>query len=492
MDNYQRVVIVGGGTAGWMAAAALAKAFDSRLDITLVESDAIGTVGVGEATIPAIRNFHTLLELDEVEFMTAVNGTYKLGIEFINWGSLGDSYFHPFGPPGVDAWAAQFHHYWLRAQALGGEYRLDDYSYETCMAKAGKFSNQCERVPNYAYHFDASLYARLLRAFSEKLGVSRREGKVERVRQNSDSGHIEGVDLDNGTSVDGDFFIDCTGFRGLLIDKTLGADWEDWSHWLRSNRAVAAQSESVAPPAPFTRSMAHTAGWQWHIPLQNRVGNGVVFCNDYLSEDAATDLLLRNLHGAALTEPRVIPFRTGRRREQWKGNCVSMGLSSGFLEPLESTSIHLIQNSIIRLVKLFPGDSIRESEVEKYNRDAADEFEAIRDFIILHYHVNGRTDSPFWRDCAAMDIPDSLKAKIELFRSNGRAFRDNNELFAERSWAAVMIGQGLQPTGYHPFVNNLDDGKVDALMREVRANIAILLNAVPGHEEFLTAQRATT
>jgi tryptophan halogenase len=383
MKRIRKVVIVGGGTAGWMAAAALVKSFGRSIEIELIESDAISTVGVGEATIPPIRNFNLLLDLDEDEFLRAVNGTFKLGIEFVNWGQLGESYFHPFAPYGVDTWAAQFHHYWLRARRLGESAGLDEFSMESCMARASRFGNRSGRTANYAYHFDAAAYAALLRGMSESLGVVRTEGKVVDVAQDGESGFIESVKLEDGRTVAGDLFIDCSGFRGLLIEQTLGSGWEDWSQWLRSDRAIAVQTESTAPAAPFTRATARSSGWQWKIPLQHRVGNGLVYCSDYLDDDQAARVLLDNLEGRPITDPRPIRFTTGRRRRQWHRNCVSLGLSSGFLEPLESTSIHLIQNGIIRLIKMFPRDGIEPTQVEQFNRESRDEIERIRDFPLL-------------------------------------------------------------------------------------------------------------
>lgn len=488
MPRLKRVVIIGGGTAGWMAAAGLSKSFGNNVEITLVESDQIGTVGVGEATIPAIKNFHLLLELDEAEFLRAVNGTFKLGIEFENWGRLGESYFHPFGPPGVDAWAAQFHHYWLKAKKHGERSDLGQFSPETSLARAEKFSNKLERKANYAYHFDATLYAQLLRRFSEKLGVRRIEGKVVDVSSHAETGFIESVQLESGESVAGDFFIDCSGFRGLLIEQVMKTGWEDWSHWLRCDRAAAVQTESTSPPSPYTRSTARSCGWQWKIPLQNRVGNGLVYSSKYMSEDEAGKTLLDNLDGQPLTDVRNIRFRTGRRLRQWNKNCLALGLASGFMEPLESTSIHLIQNSIIRFIKLFPVDSIIQAEVDQFNMETRTEVECIRDFIILHYKVTQRSDSDFWRDCRDMDIPDSLAHKISLFETNARVFRDNNELFAERSWAAVMLGQGIEPDGYHPFVDNLTDEQLKTFMDEVRGNVAKLVASAPSHHNFLQRQ----
>ncbi|MDX1626174.1 MAG: tryptophan halogenase family protein [Wenzhouxiangellaceae bacterium] len=485
MNQIRKTVIVGGGTAGWMAASALARTFGHELEIELIESEAIGTVGVGEATIPPIKNFNLLLELDEADFLRAVGGTYKLGIEFENWGELGESYFHPFAPHGIDTWAAQFHHYWLRARRLGETAPLDDFSLETRMARENLFGNRTGRPANYAYHFDAAGYAKLLRGLSEKMGVTRTEGKVVDVAQDGESGAIESVRLEDGRTIAGDLFIDCTGFRALLIERTLGAGWEDWSQWLRSDRAIAVQTEATAPPAPYTRSTARSCGWQWKIPLQHRVGNGLVYCSDYLDEDAATQMLLDNLEGRALTDPRPIRFRTGRRLEQWNRNCVSLGLSSGFLEPLESTSIHLIQNSIIRLIKMFPRRRVEQSSIDQFNRETRAEIEYIRDFIILHYHVNQRSDAQYWIDLREMEIPDSLRHKIELFSNNGMIFRDNNELFSEVSWTSVMVGQGLEPRGYHPVADTWSDEKLKSLMAKVKADIAAVLRTTPAHEEYI-------
>ena len=486
-DKFARIVIVGGGTAGGMAAAALSKTFGETKRIELIESDEIGTVGVGEATIPAIKHFHLLLELDEAEFLQAVNGSFKLGIEFENWGQLGDRYFHPFGPPGADAWAAQFHHYWLKSRQLGERGSLNDFSVEASLARAGRFGKNGERQPNYAYHFDAGLYARLLRRYSEALGVRRTEGKVVDVTLHPESGMIEAVTLASGQVVAGDFFIDCSGFRGLLIEQTLQTGWEDWSHWLRSDSAIAVQSESVAPPMPYTRSTARSAGWQWKIPLQHRVGNGIVYSSQYMDDDQARKLLLDNIDGRAITEPRQLRFTTGRRRQQWNRNCLALGLSSGFLEPLESTSIHMIQNSLIRFIKLFPTRQIEQAEVDQFNNDVRLESEYIRDFIILHYHVNQRADSPYWTDLRNMEVPDTLAHKIRLFSSNARVFRDQYELFAEQSWVVVMSGQGIEPDGYHPFVDKLPEPELKEFMAEIRASIARIVGQQPIHQDYLAA-----
>lgn len=485
MSRVNRVVIVGGGTAGWMAASALSKSFPGNLQIDLVESDEIGTVGVGEATIPPIKNFHLLLGLAEADFLRAVNGTFKLGIEFENWGSLGERYFHPFAAHGTDTWAAQFHHYWVRARRQGEAAPLDDFSFEAVLARAGRFGQEGDRKAGYAYHFDAGLYARLLRGISERQGVRRTEGKVVDVRLAGDSGFIESVVLDSGQVLHGDLFIDCSGFRGLLIEQALQTGWEDWGHWLRSDRAVAVQTESVAPPAPYTRSTARGCGWQWKIPLQNRVGNGLVYSSGYLSDDDARKLLLDNVDGRPITEPRTIRFRTGRRLQQWNRNCVAVGLASGFLEPLESTSIHLIQNSIIRLIKLFPSGGDYQAEIDQFNREVKTEIEQIRDFIILHYHLTRRADTPYWNACRQMQVPDTLAHKLSLFGSGGKIFRDNNELFSEPSWIAVMVGQGLVPASHHPFADGLSDDDLKALMARVRSGIAQLVARQPLHRDYL-------
>lgn len=485
MNNLRRVVIVGGGTAGWMAAAALAKTFGRELEIELIESDAISTVGVGEATIPPIKNFNLLLGLDENEFLRAVNGTFKLGIEFENWGELGDRYFHPFAPHGIDTWAAQFHHYWLRARQAGETAPLDDFSMETCMARADCFGNKTGRPANYAYHFDASAYARLLRQLSEKMGVVRSEGKVVDVAQHPESGFIESVTLESGRKVPGELFIDCTGFRALLIEQTLGTGWEDWGHWLRSDRAIAIQSESPRAPVPYTRATARSCGWQWKIPLQNRVGTGLVYCSDFMEEDKATRLLLDNLDGPPIKDPWPIRFKTGRRLKQWNKNCVSLGLSSGFIEPLESTSIHLIHNNIIRLIKMFPRVGIEQANIDQFNSEVRSEMEYIRDFIILHYHVNQRTDSPYWTECREMDVPDSLRHRLELFSRSGLIFRENYELFSEVSWIAVMVGQRLIPASYHPVVDQISDSKLQEMLARVRTDITGVVNKAPSHEAYI-------
>lgn len=486
-NQVKNIVIVGGGTAGWMAAAALAKSFGQTLSIKLIESDEIGTVGVGEATIPPIRNLHLLFNLSEADFISAVNGTFKLGIEFENWGGLGERYFHPFSGHGIDTWAAQFHHYWVRARQSGEKAPLDTFSLEAHMARANRFGLEGDRKPGYAYHFDAGLYARLLRQIGEENGVNRTEGKVVDVKLDPETGCIESVQLESGSVMEGDMFIDCSGFRGLLIEQALKTGWEDWGQWLRNDRAIAVQTESVTPASPYTRATARSCGWQWKIPLQDRLGNGLVFGSDYISEEEATRLLLDNVEGRQLTEPRPIRFRTGRRLKQWNKNCVAIGLASGFLEPLESTSIHLIQNSVIRFIKLFPGHLDMQVEADQFNREVEAEMEHIRDFIIAHYKVTNRADSPYWDDCKNMDVPDTLAHKLELFRQGGKIFRDNNELFSEPSWTAVLIGQGLIPDSYHPFADTIRQPEVDQMLARVRGKISNSVDRQPMHWDYISA-----
>ncbi len=470
-----------------MAAAALSKSFGETLSIDLIESDEIGTVGVGEATIPPIRNLHLLFNLSEADFVSAVNGTFKLGIEFENWGALGERYFHPFSGHGIDTWAAQFHHYWVRARHSGEKAPLDHFSLEAHMARANRFGLGGDRKPGYAYHFDAGLYAKLLRKIGEENGVRRTEGKVVDVNLHPESGYIESVRLESGAVMEGDLFIDCSGFRGLLIEQALKTGWEDWGHWLRNDRAIAVQSESTAPPMPYTRATARSCGWQWKIPLQDRVGNGLVFGSDYISEDEATRLLLDNVDGRPITEPRTIRFRTGRRLRQWNKNCLAIGLASGFLEPLESTSIHLIQNSVIRFIKLFPGHGDTRVEAAQFNREVEAELEHIRDFIIAHYKVTSRADSPYWNDCQTMEIPDTLAHKLELFSQGGKIFRDNNELFSEPSWTAVLIGQGMIPESHHPFADTIRQAEVEQMLARVRGNISRSVDQQPMHWDYISA-----
>ncbi|MBB6092431.1 tryptophan halogenase [Povalibacter uvarum] len=481
----KRVVIAGGGTAGWTAAAALAQQLGPLLDITLVESEEIGTVGVGESTIPTIRTFNALLGLDEREFMRETQASFKLGIAFENWARLGDRYFHAFGEIGRSTWMGGFHNMWLMAKAAGFGGDIGEYCFEHQAAEAGKFALS-ETVPiNFSFHLDASLYARFLRAKSEPKGVKRIEGKIARVEQDPESGHVTALMLESGQRVEGDLFIDCTGFRGLLIEQTLKAGYEDWRHWLPTDSALAVQTGSTERILPYTRAIARTAGWQWRIPLQSRVGNGLVFCSAHQSEEQARTELLANLEGAPLFDPRLIRYVTGRRRKSWGKNVIALGLSSGFVEPLESTSIHLIQIGVTRLIKMFPFAGDFEALSARYNEHARVEFERIRDFIILHYKLTERDDTSFWRACRDMEIPDSLVERIALFRESGYAYQGPEDLFTVSSWVFVMIGQRLMPKQHHHMGAMLGDQRLRRALDSLKGSIAQGVTSMPRHKDFL-------
>ncbi|MBY5993984.1 tryptophan halogenase family protein [Ferrimonas balearica] len=480
-----RVVIAGGGTAGWMAAAALSKLMGKTIDLVLVESDQIGTVGVGEATIPTLHIFHRLLGLKEPEVMAATNATFKLGIQFENWRERGQDYLHSFGFLGKDCWACGFQHFWVKGQQKGMVSEIGDYCTEHLAGRAGRFAVLPNQDLNHAYHMDATLYAKFLRRFAEGYGARRVEGKIVEVAQNGENGHIEALVLDNGERLEGDLFIDCTGFRALLIEQTLNTGYDDWSHWLPCDRAIAVQTTSVGTPPPYTRSIAHASGWQWRIPLQNRTGNGIVYCSKYWSDDEAKQVLTDNLEGEMLTEPRVIRFRTGTRRQHWNKNCVAIGLSSGFLEPLESTSIHLIQRSIIRLLQLFPNGGLVAADINEFNAQTLEEMENIRDFIVLHYKVTERTDSRFWNHCRTMDVPESLAHRIEMFSEAAKVYKHGNELFGESSWIQVMMGQGILPKSYHPIVDMMSDPELEAFLGNIRATVKRKVEAHPPHMDFI-------
>jgi tryptophan halogenase len=484
-SKVSKVVIVGGGTAGWMAAAALSKLLGRNLDVCLVESDQIGTVGVGEATIPLLSAFHQLLGINESDFMRATQATFKLGIQFENWGAVGDKYIHGFGIIGQDCWACPFHNFWVKSLQQGNKAALTEYSLHKHAAKANKFRLDLDKGLAYAYHLDATRYAQYLRRFSEAHGVKRIEGKVMDVATDSEGGDIESLTLESGQKIAGDLFIDCSGFRALLIEQTLQTGYEDWTHWLPCDSAFAVQTQSVEPPIPYTRSIARDAGWQWRIPLQHRVGNGLVYCSQYQSDDEANQTLQDKVDGELITEPRLIRFQTGRRVKQWNRNCVSLGLASGFLEPLESTSIHLVQSGIIRLMKLFPSAGIEQSEVDEYNHQSKLEFEYIRDFIILHYYVTQRDDTPFWNYCRTMDVPRTLSRRLKLFQSNGRIFRENFELFFDGSWSQVMTGQRLLPDGYHPIVDMMTNDELRKFLQEIKVSHTRTVAGYPSHQEFL-------
>jgi len=481
----RRVVVAGGGTAGWMVAAALSKTLGKVLDITLIESDEIGTVGVGEATIPTLLNFHNILEIKEQEFMAATQATFKLGISFENWRERKEDYIHSFGLTGTDHWSAGFQHFWMkgRERGLAGDY--GDYCLELKASLENRFAHLPGNGMNYAYHLDASRYARYLRTFSENYGAKRVEGKIAEVNTDPVSGDITSLKLDSGSLIEGDLFIDCTGFRGMLIGQTMKEEYEDWSHWLFCDSAIAVQTESVGPAIPLTRSIAHDAGWQWRIPLQHRVGNGIVYASRYMDDEKAKATLLGNIQGKTLVEPRVIKFKPGQRRKTWSGNCVAIGLASGFLEPIESTSIHLIQRGILRLMQMFPTNGICQSDIDEYNYQTSSEIRHIRDFIILHYHVTNRRDSDFWRDAASMQIPASLKHRIDLFKETGRVFRIPNELFAENSWIQVMLGQGIMPQQHHQTADLMGDAELGAFLNGIRDAVNRTVIQLPSHQMYM-------
>jgi tryptophan halogenase len=481
----RRVIIAGGGTAGWMVAAGLSKTLGKILDIKLIESDEIGTVGVGEATIPTLMNFHSLLEINEQEFMAETQATFKLGISFENWRNVGEDYIHSFGMTGTDHWTAGFQHFWHkgRERELAGDY--GDYCLELKAAQANRFAHLPRNGMNYAYHLDASRYARYLRKFATPFGVERIEGKISKVNTDEASGDITSLQLDSGRVIEGDLFIDCTGFRGLLIGETMKVEYEDWSHWLLCDSAIAVQTASVAEAVPYTRSIARQAGWQWRIPLQHRVGNGIVYSSRHLDDDTARETLMSHIEGEVLTPPRVIRFKPGQRHQTWKGNCVAIGLASGFLEPIESTSIHLIQRGIIRLMQLFPTNGICQSDVDEYNQQTRSEITHIRDFIILHYHVTNRDDTQFWRDCRTMDVPASLKHRIDLFRETGRVFRIPNELFAENSWIQVMLGQGIMPRQHHQTADLMGDAELAHFLDGIRSAVDRTVAQLPSHQDYM-------
>jgi tryptophan 7-halogenase len=487
--RIRSIVIVGGGSAGWMTAAALSHSVRQGCTITLIESDEIGTVGVGEATIPAIRTFNESLGIDERDFMRATKGSFKLGIEFVDWARLGHRYFHPFGTYGRPFDIVGVHHYWLRAQEAGETAILDDHAMAWALAKAGKFAHPAPdprsvmSTFDYAYHFDAGLYARYLRSLSEQRGVTRIEGKIAAVAQNAGTGFVESVTLEDGRAFEGNLFVDCSGFRGLLIEGALKSGYEEWTHWLPCNRAMAVPCEN-AEFTPYTRSTAREAGWQWRIPLQHRTGNGYVYSGDFLSEDEAAETLLAHLDGKALADPRPLRFVTGRRRDYWKKNVVAIGLSSGFIEPLESTSLHLIQAGISKLLAFFPDRDFDPAVIDEYNRIAIAEVERIRDFVIMHYKLTERTDSELWRYCKAMDVPDTLALRIAHFRKYGRIITRDMDIFSPSSWLAVQIGQFNMPERTDPLADHRGiDGR--EWLGKLRAAMTHEAARQPTHAQFI-------
>ena len=492
--RISNITIVGGGSAGWMAATALATYLGKGATIRLVESEEIGIVGVGEASVPHIRLFNgQWLGIDEAEFVKRTQGTIKLGIQFNDWGRIGDSYIHGFGAIGRSLGPLPFHQFWLKLFLSGRAAPIGDYSPQTVMAPRGKFAPRDHNAaPNspladiaYAYHFDATLYAHYLRELAESRGVQRIEGKVVGVKQRAHDGFVESLTLDSGAVVDGELFIDCSGFRALLIEQTLKTGYLDWTHYLPCDRALAVPSESVDPVTPYTRATARAAGWQWRIPLQHRVGNGYVYSSQHISDDEAAATLLANLDGKALAEPRQLQFTTGMRKKFWNKNVVALGLASGFLEPLESTSIYLAQSGITRLLSLFPKRDFNPLLAERYNRESVTEYERIRDFLVLHYHATERTDTPFWNHCRTMEIPDSLREAIELFRYDGRYFRNGEDFFALPSWVQVMLGQRITPQGYHPIVDDMPEDKLLDYVEGMRTTFMHAVSAMPTHQQWI-------
>jgi tryptophan halogenase len=490
-----RVVIVGGGTAGWMCAAGLMRLLpNTDYALTLIESDEIGTVGVGEATLPHIREFNTMLGLDEAEFMAATQGSFKLGIEFVGWDKPGGRYVHPFGSFGERWGGLDFHHHWLRAKAAGhdvGDWA--DYSFAVAMCREGVFdlpnedARSIRSTFSYAYHFDAGLYAQYLRGWATQRGVRRIEGKIVDVSRNATSGLVESVSLESGTAIEGDLFIDCSGFRSLLLGASMGVAWQDWSEWLPCDRAMAVPCASVAGITPFTRSTAQAAGWTWRIPLQHRTGNGYVFSSAFCSEEQARETVLGAIDGAPLLEPRTLRFQAGRRAKGWEGNVVAIGLASGFLEPLESTSIFLIQAATMDLANLMPrpGGPIDPRLADEFNRMFAIHYDRTRDFLVLHYTANARHGEPLWDHVRNMALPDSLAHKIELFRSSGRAPDYKLGLFSRDSWLAVLIGQGILPQAYDRQADRAPLDEVAARLADLRERIATNAAALPAHAEFI-------
>jgi len=479
-----------------MAAALLARVLKERASsITLVESQEIGTVGVGEATIPPIRSFNGLLGIDENDFIRHTQATFKLGIEFRNWSASG-AYIHPFGKYGITIDRVAFHQHWLRLREAGDDAALHEYSLSACAALRGGFTRPVEDPRlilsslSYAFHFDASLYAAYLRSYAEKRGVTRIEGKVVDVRLRGADGFIESLHLDHDRSVAADLFIDCSGFRGLLIEQALKTGYQDYTHWLPCDRAVAVPSERVAPLTPYTRSTAHAAGWQWRIPLQHRTGNGHVYCSRFVSDDEATATLLANLDGKALAEPRPLRFTTGRRKAFWNRNCIALGLAAGFLEPLESTSIHLIQSGLTQLAAVFPDMSFDPADAAEYNRLQLTEFDRVRDFIILHYKATSRDDAPLWRQCRDMSIPESLAYRMKLFAASGRVAFEDRELFVESNWLSVLLGQGIVPARHDPLADLVPLAETRRRLAELKALITGTAAAMPSHETFIATHCA--
>lgn len=480
----KRVVIAGGGTAGWMAAAAVSRVLGKVLDITLVESEEIGTVGVGEATIPTLMSFHRMIDIDEREYMAATQGTVKLGISFENWLDTEHRYIHSFGFSGKDRGATGFQHFWLRGRKEGFASGYEDYCLELKAALADRFAHLPHGGINYAYHMDASLYAKFLRRFSERHGAKRVEGKIADVVTDAASGFITALKMENGDAIEGDFFIDCTGFRSLLIGKTLGVGFTDWSHWLFNDSALATQTTAVRDAVPYTRAIAGKAGWQWRIPLQHRVGNGIVYSSRHVSDDEAREEFLGSLEGDVIKQPWPIRFKPGQRQQCWEKNCVALGLAGSFIEPLESTTIHLIQRGIVHLLQNFP-QVVAQPAIDEYNARLDEVLQHVRDFVVMHYHLSNRRDSPYWREIAEMDIPSTLRHRIELFRETGTVFHVPGELFGENSWIQVMMGQGVVPKRYHPTADAISPAELQRFLDDIRHHVQGNAQRMPAHMDYL-------
>jgi tryptophan 7-halogenase len=490
-NRIRKIAILGGGTAGWMTAAALSKVIGEQVRICLIESDEIGTIGVGEATIPTIHWFNQLVGLNHNEFMRETRATYKLGIEFENWARPGHVYLHPFGRYGDTNDSLPFHHRWIRARQEGLNDGIEEYSLATLAARGGKFTFPTSDPSSplstlgYAFHFDASLYARYLRKQSEARGVRRCEGKVVKIDQHPETGFITCLHSDKGDQLDADLFIDCSGLRGVLIEGVLSSGFEDWSHWLPCDRALAVPSERSGPPVPYTRSEALAAGWQWRIPLQHRTGNGYVYSSQFISDDEAASVLLSNLNGKPLADPRPIRFIAGRRKKCWIKNVVAIGLSGGFLEPLESTSIHLIQSAIAKLLSLFPTRQCDPYIVEQFNRVYSQEFETVRDFLVLHYHSTEGKHEPLWEHCRNMALPEGLVYKEEHFKRTGRIVIAPEELFRDASWLAVLTGQGHMPTDYNPLLDSVSSKDNLDYLRRIKEILRATCQRLPSHESHI-------
>ena len=486
------IVIVGGGTAGWITAAALSRLSRAgQVRIVLVESEAIGTVGVGEATIPHFVNFNKLLGIDEATLLKEVQGTFKLGINFVNWGVQGESYFHPFGTYGYEFDGVSFHHIWHKLRRAGDKRPLHLFSAETMAAQTRRFVQTGPEHPedlppiNYAYHLDAGRYAAFLRKHAEGRGVERIEGRVTNAPLNGETGFVDSIVLEDGQIIEGDLFIDCSGFRGLLIEQALETGYEDWTQWLPCDRAVALPCDRPGEPLPYTRATAHSAGWQWTVPLQHRNGNGHVYCSAFMEPDEALDILVNNIDGPPTAEPNHLRFVTGRRKKFWNKNVVSVGLSAGFMEPLESTSIHLITTAVSKLMSILSLEEISPAQEAIFNRLTAKEYARIRDFLILHYKVTKRDDSAFWNYCRTMDVPDSLTEKMALFEHNGQVFREEDELFTETSWVAVMLGQGLSPKACSPLAETFAEPSLIEEIGEIERSIKYMVSRMPSHQAYL-------